>query len=675
MIELSLPRDTTQSILTGATTFRTGHRKLFSNKRDTPFNNFGGNRANIEKPMRQLWNADKGMLLCQVDQAGAEALIVSYLCKDKKYRSLFKHGIKPHIYLALKLFKEQWREYWNPEEIELASITTIPLLNQLPFWKALNNLIKSSDNWLSSQRYYHFAKKTIHCVDKDTEVLTPNGWIKVSDYKDEEIMVYNVNQTMHFEAPIKWNQFDVDQELIYFSGPDINQYVTSNHRMLYYANDEYQLNNAEYLYHYKGARIPTCGNFIGGDINLLDDEIRLIAAIQADGSIQGEHTVIFHFAKARKVKRLEQLLNNLKIKFKKESYYEKTYDHPDRVKYIIRNIKHLIDYLDNKKFNYNLLKLTERNLRVLLDELENWDGSVGLTKTNQETKITYLSEELQNIDFVKTLNHILGFRSNYNQEKNGCYRCSIKSNRTLAKLSEKNKPKKINYNGKVYCPTVSTGFFLIRRNGKISITGNSGSYGMFPQRFRLDLLKESAGRINLSFKEAERFLNAFHLEFPEIREWHQRVFIEAKRTNVLRNLFDFPYNITDYIDAKDCRDLIAWVPQSTVACITKQAIVKLYKFIKETKVNWHLLMSDCHDSYLAEAQGELIDIGQIDKEGCIIHEVKGDILNLGIKMKEFIEIELVSTFDKSRFQMKSEASIGHNWASQKKDNQLGLRGI
>ena len=30
----------------------------------------------------------------------------------------------------------------------------------------------------------------IGCLDKDTEVLTPNGWIKISQYKNQKILVY-----------------------------------------------------------------------------------------------------------------------------------------------------------------------------------------------------------------------------------------------------------------------------------------------------------------------------------------------------------------------------------------------------------------------------------------------------------------------------------------------------
>ncbi len=38
----------------------------------------------------------------------------------------------------------------------------------------------------------------------------------------------------------------------------------------------------------------------------------------------------------------------------------------------------------------------------------------------------------------------------------------------------RNKPKKSQFDGTVYCAETSTGFFLVRRNGRVWVTGNSG---------------------------------------------------------------------------------------------------------------------------------------------------------------------------------------------------------
>lgn len=160
--KLDLPRDTSHWIVSGTDSFRLASRKILSSLRDTPYINFGGNRANIEKSMRRLWKADHGYKLLQRDQSGAEALIVAYLCIDGNYRALFRNGIKPHTFLALHVFKEQFKKYYDPVKIDLACNTKIDDLKKLDFWKELDKLIRSSDNWHHNERYYFIAKKIVH---------------------------------------------------------------------------------------------------------------------------------------------------------------------------------------------------------------------------------------------------------------------------------------------------------------------------------------------------------------------------------------------------------------------------------------------------------------------------------------------------------------------------------
>jgi len=159
---LDLPRDTSQMILAGPITFRRASKKFLSGKsKKNPFINHGGNRQNISKKMRILWEADKGYKLINRDQSGADALIVAHLCKQGRYRELFQHGVKPHLYLALQFFPDAWRSEFG-DRVDEAINTPIPNLQQLDFWKPLAKLIKSSDDWEPKKRFYYFGKKTTH---------------------------------------------------------------------------------------------------------------------------------------------------------------------------------------------------------------------------------------------------------------------------------------------------------------------------------------------------------------------------------------------------------------------------------------------------------------------------------------------------------------------------------
>ncbi len=159
---LDKPRDTSHWIISATNTFRLGSRKILSSLHDTSYINFGGNRQNIEGSMRQIWEADNGYKLAQSDQEGAEALIVAYLSKDGQYRTLFKNKIKVHSFLALQIFSDQFKKYFNADNIQTALNTKIENLKLLPFWEKLDSIIKDSDNWNSKERYYFIAKKIVH---------------------------------------------------------------------------------------------------------------------------------------------------------------------------------------------------------------------------------------------------------------------------------------------------------------------------------------------------------------------------------------------------------------------------------------------------------------------------------------------------------------------------------
>lgn len=155
---LSYPRNTTLYAIAGTKTFRLGSRALFGK---SP-NEVGGNLQNIEKSLRRIYIPDEGKILIQVDQSGAEALIVSYLCEPGNYRDLFIHNIKPHVFVALHMFADKWMTKFEPMHVALALKTPIKELKSLAFWPGLESLIKESDKWPARERYYFIAKMVVH---------------------------------------------------------------------------------------------------------------------------------------------------------------------------------------------------------------------------------------------------------------------------------------------------------------------------------------------------------------------------------------------------------------------------------------------------------------------------------------------------------------------------------
>jgi DNA polymerase I-like protein with 3'-5' exonuclease and polymerase domains len=163
-------RDSTTWVIGGPKTFRLASRKILRR--------WGGNLQNIEGSMREIYIPDDGYMFSQTDQSGAEALIVAYLCEAGAFRQLFIHGVKPHTYVAMHLFKDVWRQRMKdkigpiPFDIDAMCSAPIASLKSFPYWKDLSNLIKSSDDWPANERYYYLAKQTCHSSNYGIESNT-----------------------------------------------------------------------------------------------------------------------------------------------------------------------------------------------------------------------------------------------------------------------------------------------------------------------------------------------------------------------------------------------------------------------------------------------------------------------------------------------------------------------
>jgi DNA polymerase I-like protein with 3'-5' exonuclease and polymerase domains len=152
------------------------------------------------------------------------------------------------------------------------------------------------------------------------------------------------------------------------------------------------------------------------------------------------------------------------------------------------------------------------------------------------------------------------------------------------------------------------------------------------------------------------YLQTYHDNFPEIRKWNAEVIATVKATGFLRNLFGYPREFTGNLeDESSYKEWLAFIPQSTVGCITNKAQIEMQRWIESQKLDWDIL-NNKHDSFLCQSPTLEIE-------------------TLARKMKELIEIELVSSRG-DKFRMKSEAGVGKNWGKYNElTNPEGLKEI
>lgn len=211
---IQYPRDTCFWNLTGTETFRRSSTKLMKNK-FTKFPGWGGNMQNKSIFIKEIYCADEGKKFVKADQSGAEALIFSYLCRDGKFRSLFKNNIKPHTYTAINLFKEYW--YSCGFDMQTILNTEIPKLKELEQFNKLSYLIKTKHDKDSDKPYYYIGKKTVHSADYKmmantfvTDVLKEsNGLIRLKTSEAEKFL----NEHHKMFPEIKLCQIDIEQQL------------------------------------------------------------------------------------------------------------------------------------------------------------------------------------------------------------------------------------------------------------------------------------------------------------------------------------------------------------------------------------------------------------------------------------------------------------------------------
>lgn len=100
-----------------------------------------------------------------------------------------------------------------------------------------------------------------------------------------------------------------------------------------------------------------------------------------------------------------------------------------------------------------------------------------------------------------------------------------------------------------------------------------------------------AQRLGLTVHEATRTQAWYLGKYHEIKEWQTRFIEEVRRTHSVRNRFGYVRDYFGRIDDSTFREAIAWLPQSTVACVINRIWVALDDTAPEVEV-----LLQVHDS-------------------------------------------------------------------------------
>jgi len=312
-----------------------------------------------------------------------------------------------------------------------------------------------------------------NCFSGDTEVLTPSGWVRFEDLSPtskvaqwEEPPLLGGKGLISFVQPTAHIELEYRGDLVSLQNEHTDLLVTPDHRCLL----RNRRNNHTYVY-------PACeypedkqqihaGIYTAGTEHIDPNLIILICASQADGCMSNGSGIAFTFSKYRKVERLVAALDRLGVPY---SNIFRANQHHVYLK-ASEVTEHVYALLGTpKRFGPWLLHWDAQSLKAFADELTFWDGAY-------KAKTNYASIDKENVDWAQIAYTLTGDRAvlgtypySYDATKHIHMACVSRRDYSLTTNIQKSN---VPYSGKVYCASVPSTYLVVRRNGKVCVTGN-----------------------------------------------------------------------------------------------------------------------------------------------------------------------------------------------------------
>lgn len=326
------------------------------------------------------------------------------------------------------------------------------------------------------------------CVDSETEFLSPNGWVKISDYVEGmKVSQYNPeNGDLEFVEPLQYIKAPTKGMLHLKTKYGVEQVLSGEHRFAFWAESNLTTNKpTELAFHevvqkhlnnktgFRGL-VKTTFNYSGAGIDFTDAELRLQVAIMADGRIVKEgkdNYTQMRFKKKRKYNRLVQICTAGNLKF-----LDKGINNQGQYEVIVWG------KTDDKTFDAKYYNCTKHQLEIIADELPHWDGTIYKNGSRR-----YFSAIKTSMDFAQFCYSAAGQRCNLkisDTQSKLCpstnYFATLFINRGsfagIRKGSDSNGHEIKHFmpeDGLQYCFSVPSTFLILRRNGCVFITGNT----------------------------------------------------------------------------------------------------------------------------------------------------------------------------------------------------------
>lgn len=313
-----------------------------------------------------------------------------------------------------------------------------------------------------------------YCFSADTEVLTDQGWKFFPDLDRTERVAQWRDGMVAFARPLAWQSLDYTGTMYHISGAhSADLLVSANHRCLVELTDTVRAGFAfvkPEAYPIGHARQYHAG-VLPGRAHCAKAELILVAAIQADARIQGQRAD-FYLKKPRKIERLRAALKTLKINYVLNA---RCISKPGftRISFEWECVTRWLHVTDGKTFDRLALRRLRPKLRYFfLEELGRWDGSIKTPGKNWY----YASTHLLNGEIVSELAAITGLRAVTKKRM-------LRSGKKFIQVSLRAQAwtgtdrytvnQRRYHRKKIYCVTMPWSTVIVRRCGRVCVTGQS----------------------------------------------------------------------------------------------------------------------------------------------------------------------------------------------------------
>ena len=372
------------------------------------------------------------------------------------------------------------------------------------------------------------GKKTIFgCYSEDTEVLTNSGWKRHTDIQEnDQIICYDPDakclRQEHFTQ--RW-EYDYDGELIHINHKATEALITPNHTVLttnqgvitaenlaHYINPAYKLPYNTPL-KLRGKHSKHSGRhqkrfWLAPNTKWLDMSafLRFIAYFISEGSINKGQASLTQ-TEGDVLEKMKGCLNQLGFPFTEQKAKRKegwkpcsqlniAADAGQRNSQFTHSIRKcsrrpkynqyhlLVNWLRdncgegaaNKHLPLFVWDLPRKQQQILMDALIEGDGHL---YDDGHRVYTTISKQLA--DDIQRLVMLIGFGSQIATRQRGDYQPQYellisKASRSTITINPSRNIQRQTYQGKVYCLTVPTGYYVTRYNGRVAILGNSTYY-------------------------------------------------------------------------------------------------------------------------------------------------------------------------------------------------------